>query len=526
MMNYGADELRSSVPTSNYRIGVLTNISLEVDFRWILRDCYRERKVDAEVKIIQLSEYQEMENEISRCNLIVVILDYFTQYQRRYMRLGILDEHGANDNTAFEECRYIYTWLKMVSSCQIIWFGYEDYSAKERYVFGATLNSGNGVDSLNDRLSGLLEEDIFIDMKYLISSIGLDNAYDEKRKVRWNIPYSKHLQKAIAEEIYKQYQIINGCTPKCIILDCDGVLWGGILAEDGMDGIQIGSYGNGRYYRDFQLFLLNLYYHGVLLTVCSKNEIQDVYRVLDEHTGMILKRENIVHFEANWNDKCENIEKIAKHLNISYNSMVFIDDTLAEINAVKNCLPDVRIIHFDKKDIYKQLSCFNLMKNMDVKQVEMRTLYYQTSYLREEIKVGCESAESYRKRLETKIDFHEAVPSELSRIAELINRTNKCTNGARYSVADLKSLCKNTTFKLYAIYVSDKFSDLGLVGALGINQEVVDIFSLSCRALGRGIEQEMIERLLTIGVKEYKMFDTGKNAELQCLFTNSSLYCR
>ena len=110
-------------------------------------------------------------------------------------------------------------------------------------------------------------------------------AYDTKGKYRWNAPYSSNLIARISQEIHKQYLVGNEITAKCIVLDCDNVLWGGILSEVGIENIVLGANGLGREYQDFQKFMLSLFYHGVILTVCSKNDRADVMKVFREHNG-------------------------------------------------------------------------------------------------------------------------------------------------------------------------------------------------------------------------------------------------
>ena len=144
---------------------------------------------------------------------------------------------------------------------------------------------------------------------------------------------------AAVKEIQKQYFIEQGITKKCLVLDCDNVLWGGILSEDGIENIKLGGSGFGRTYQDFQRFVLSLYYHGVILAVCSKNDLPDVMNMFHEHSEMILKEEHIACFQVNWENKPDNIRRIAETLNIGLDSMVFLDDSPVEIEAVKSILP-------------------------------------------------------------------------------------------------------------------------------------------------------------------------------------------
>ena len=122
------------------------------------------------------------------------------------------------------------------------------------------------------------------------------------------------------------------------------MLWGGILSEDRIENIKLGGNGWGRIYQDFQRFVLSLYYHGVILAICSKNDLPDVLRMFHEHSEMIMREEYIACFQVNWEDKPSNIQKIAEKLNIGLDSMVFVDDSPVEIEAVKAILPKVTTI--------------------------------------------------------------------------------------------------------------------------------------------------------------------------------------
>ena len=222
--------------------------------------------------------------------------------------------------------------------------------------------------------------------QHLIAKTGITNAYNSKGKYRWNAPYSKLLVEAVVQEIYKQYQSEMGITPKCLVLDCDDVIWGGTLSEDGIDNLKLSGSGFGRLYQDFQRFVLSLYYHGVILAVCSKNDLSDVLTMFREHSEMILKEEHISCFQVNWEDKPSNIQRIARKLNIGLDSMVFVDDSPIEIEAVKAMLPEVITIQFKRDMEYEQFTCFNLKNNVSIADVEKRNETYRTNGFREELK--------------------------------------------------------------------------------------------------------------------------------------------
>lgn len=303
-------------------------------------------------------------------------------------------------------------------------------------------------------------------------------------------------------------------TKKCIVLDCDNVLWGGNLADDGIDKVILGGV-LGRAYQDFQRFLLYLYYHGVILTICSKNDEADVREMFCSHSGMLLKEEHIACFRVNWSDKASNIREIAQTLNIGMNSMVFIDDSEFEISAVRALLPEVTSIMFDIHGIYRDLSCFHLRNSPNAGEIKSRNDAYRMEDMRKKVRTKCSTIDEYMKELEMKLEIHKMLPSEVARVAELTQRTNKCTNGVRYHAEQMRQKMESSDYEVYSVSCSDKFSDLGVIGVIGLRQSELDLFALSCRALGRKIEDEMISFVKKRGISTYRFKSTFKNEALE-----------
>lgn len=267
------------------------------------------------------------------------------------------------------KCHCIYSSIKQKSASHVIWFGFEEMH-KYGFAFGNCAFHGCIVNRLNCMVYDLLDPcDTFVDFRKIVEIVGQDSAYDIKNKVRWNAPYSRKLIMQICKEIYKQHLVHIGRSKKCIILDCDNVLWGGILSEDGIEGIALGPSGVGKKYQEFQRLLLYLFYHGVLLTICSKNDLYDVLRVFNEHSGMILREENIAWFEVGWDNKYEGISRIAEGLNIGLDSIVFIDDSPFEVESAKCLLPAVTSIMFHYQNIYRDLQGFNLCSKSNIRQI-------------------------------------------------------------------------------------------------------------------------------------------------------------
>lgn len=494
------------------RIAVISNMIFEPYFPPLAKKYFGDNTV---IFFIPFEECTEAcrQIELANADLIVVWMSLEEQLSGRF---PFMTEQDLDEIIVL--CKRLKIALASVSQEKILWFLFEDYDLPLFATIGHVYY--DFVDKLNFTLKDTLGEQVlFIDLKHLIAGVGIINAYDRKGKYRWNAPYSKILIEAAVNEIHKQYLIEQGVTKKCLVLDCDNVLWGGILSEDGIENLKLSSNGLGRVYQDFQRFVLSLYYHGVILAICSKNDLSDVLVMFHEHSEMLLKEEYIACFQVNWEDKPSNIQKIAEKLNIGLDSMVFVDDSPVEIEAVKALLPEVTAILFKRDMEFEQFSCFNLKSNVNIADIDKRNETYRTNKFREELKAKYTDYADYMAALEIKMDIHEAAPVEFSRISELTLRTNKCTNGRRYTVAEIKGHIASGAFKLYSVSVCDRFSDLGLVGAMEVKGEALTLFSLSCRALGREIEEKMIEFISDKHpIKRIEFQSTGKNAAFKTLF--------
>ena len=500
------------------KIVSITNIVLEPYFSKLLAQDFGELNIEVSLSSIGFEEYDNASGleRISEANLIFVAINFETLFP------DYLESEGHSElltENCFAELEKLYVNLKSDRSKRILWLSFEDYYMQQSRVIGSTLPQENVVDTINRKLFDMMAgDDVILDLKRLIARVGIDCSFNLKGKYRWNALYSKELIGEICREIRKQYKISNGLTPKCVVVDCDNVLWGGMLSEDGIEKIRISESGFGKQYRDFQRFLLYLYNHGILITICSKNDEQDVRQVFRQHNGMVLKEEHISCFRVNWNNKPENIRRISEELNIGFESIVFIDDSPHEVNEVSSKLPEVHTILYRRDTIFQDLECFSLKWEVDFDKIRIRNETFQTNLERNRLKEEAGTEQEYLRSLKMKVDIHKTLSSELSRVSELSQRTNKCTNGVRYTVEELREFMENSEYQMRSVYLSDCFSDLGLVGVIGMKNGKIDLFSLSCRALGRNIEKDMIEYAVKAEAKSVTVIKTGKNEELIRLF--------
>ena len=496
-----------------FNVLVISDMTVEHFLTDMLVSKFQQVDMQVEATYLQYNEYYENDEAFKKKYDFIVIWMCLSDYEN----YQIYD--SENEEALFQKMLFLYSDVKARQESWIIWIGFDSYADDSSYIEGNIYSKNNIKENLNKRICEAIQKnDVAINFEKLLALIGSSHAYNLKYKYAWGCIYEKIVFDYVADEIFKQYKIANGITKKCIVLDCDNVLWGGILSEDGKENIKLGNLGSGKFYREFQEYILRLYHHGVILAVASKNDIADVMDVFENHSGMVLKKEHISVFEVNWESKADNIEKISKKLNISLDSMVFIDDSTFEINLVKMVHPTVETILFEKFKIFSDIKCCNISDKYDAANVKLRNETYRTNVLREELKEQATSFEDYLKMLNTQIKIHKAQPCDYGRVVELSQRTNKGTNGKRYTSDTLKTVVSDPLYCLYIVEVADRFSDLGIVGAIGLYGEKddisIDLFCLSCRAFGRNIENEMVKFICDYGqINTFLTYDTHKNED-------------
>lgn len=437
-------------------------------------------------------------NEDVKSDLCVVWLNFSELYPQYIQDLLISDDVRGK---IIEDCVYrVKKLFEVISPTtkETFFVTFEDFANPIWRVTNPGELMFDIIYEINIHIKQLMNSDfptIFcVDSKHVAAFVGTSNIFSSKDYYRWAVPYSEKYMLAMVDAIEKLYEINHRIAKKCIVLDCDNVLWGGILNEKGINGISLDNQGSGKVYSDFQRFLKLLYHSGMLLAVCSKNEEQDVMEVFENHSGMILKKEDIAVFEVNWRNKAENIRNIATFLNISLESMVFIDDNESEVGMVNKLLPEVTGILFEKDVIYQKMDFLRVKCGVSQKTIESRMNSFRHKKKQDEIRKASSCQDEYLRLLEVESDIRIAQDSEYKRIAELSQRTNKFNYGNRYSYGELLDMVHHDKLNLYSVYVKDKFCEHGLVGAIGLFKDgTVKICCLSCRVLGYGMEEKMKE---------------------------------
>jgi len=337
-----------------------------------------------------------------------------------------------------------------------------------------------------------------LDFSRIITDIGATSAYSSEMEIITRSPYSQNVFQQLGIDIVRLIRKMNTPSKKVLVLDADNTLWGGIIGEDGIDNIDIGDDHPGRSFKLFQEQILSFKDKGVLLALASKNEEQDVIDVLDSHPGMLIKSDDFASKRINWSPKSENIRSIANELNLGLDSFIFLDDSPAECLEVKTNAPEITVIQmpsnkFNYGETLNKLWLFDSPKTTS--EDRLRNEFTIDNIQRENLRHKSTDLNTYLKSLNICVQMEQANESSLARVAQLSQKTNQFNLSLiRRSLQDLHQL--DDSYSIWTINVNDQFGDYGLVGACILYKEnnnlIIDSLFLSCRVLGREIENSLI----------------------------------
>ena len=331
---------------------------------------------------------------------------------------------------------------------------------------------------------------------------------------------------------------------KCLVLDLDNTLWGGVLGEDGINGIKIGGDYPGKAFLYFQEALLELSRQGVILTVCSKNNEQDVLDFWGKNPFNLLKKEHFAACRINWADKATNIKELADELNLGLDSLVFVDDNPAERELIRQLLPMVAVPEFPAQPyglpvFFKQLveDYFKVYSITD--EDRKKTEQYKANAARVQAQHSFTDFSTFLESLDIQIGVEEANEFNIQRIAQMTQKTNQFNLTTHcYTDADVRRFVE-AGWKIWCISVADKFGDNGITGCImvtpastgSVTVGEIDTFLLSCRILGKGIETAFIKKVFSllsesgISVLKAKYIPTVKNAQVKEFWEKVGFVC-
>lgn len=384
-------------------------------------------------------------------------------------------------------------------------------------------------------LSLMLSNVYPFDLKRSVEQIGRERFYSDKFWYLGGMKFTMEASALIEKEISRMTDALSGCRKKCLVLDLDNTLWGGVIGEDGIDGVLLSDSKEGARYKDFQRRIKELKKTGTILAVNSKNNPDDALEMIRKHSDMVLKEDDFVNFKVNWQPKVENMKEIAEELNIGIDSLVFIDDNPAERESVKEILPQVTVPDFPKDtsrlssmmtELYRDLFLSLKATGEDLEKTEM----YRQNTMRKDLMKSSASVDDFLKSLETSVQMRSIRSDDLSRAAQLSQKTNQFNvTTRRYSDSDISAMMADPSYYLFIASVKDRFGDNGIVALIivkksGKEEACIETFLMSCRVMERYVEDLIIDKVENIMESEGVLnlyanyIPTPKNKPVEKLF--------
>lgn len=359
----------------------------------------------------------------------------------------------------------------------------------------------------------------FLDIDELVAHIGAQNFFDKRYWYSARYPFTPPAACEFARRIAVVGVLLKQPRAKVLVLDADNTLWGGVVGEDGFDGIAIGPDYPGNAYRDFQRRILDFQQRGLILAMCSKNNAADVDQVLREHRHQVLRDEHFAARRVNWLPKAENLRSLADELNLGLDSFVFVDDSDHECAAVRHALPQVQVVQVPTRAVDVP-ACLDRVARLEVlaltkEDLAKTQMYAQERKRRELMEEGERSGAGsgdYLERLQMMMRIGLNRPQHVPRLSQLSKKTNQFNlTTRRYDEQQMRGFIDDADTLVLDFSLADVFGDSGLVGLAiwrltGSGRAELDTFLMSCRVIGRKAESAFLEaglRLLAVrGVTE------------------------
>jgi len=343
-----------------------------------------------------------------------------------------------------------------------------------------------------------------LDYDALVAKHGRRAWHDERKWLTVRLPLAAISVPELSAEWMRFLHPLSGKVAKAIVVDLDNTLWGGVIGEDGMNGIRLSAEYPGAAFQQLQRVLLRLSERGILLAIASKNNPDDALEVLETHPGMLLRRKHFSAMRINWGDKAQSLREIAEELNIGIDSLAFFDDNPVEREQIRAALPDVRVLDLpqDPMDFARCVAECPLFERLVLSEEDrQRTEMYQAQSVRAELERTASSKEDFYRALEQKAEVERVGPATLARTAQLTQKTNQFNlTTKRYSEQEIAGLAVEPGCAVYTLRVRDRFADNGLVGVAIVRRAgecaEIDTLLMSCRVIGRTVETGFLSFLI------------------------------
>lgn len=357
----------------------------------------------------------------------------------------------------------------------------------------------------------------------ILSAPGKQTALSPKMQYLARMPYGPEGLRVLAADMASFVRQARGKAKKCLVLDLDNTLWGGIIGEDGLAGIQLGPDGVGRAYVDFQHEILRLHAQGVILAICSKNNQADAEEAFQKHPHMVLKLEHFAALRVNWLDKPANLRALAEEINIGIDALVFLDDNPVERGAIRQLVPQVLVPDLPRDPVefpefLRGLTCFQSLQLTE--EDLQRGRFYADERRRQVLQKQAGSLDEYLAALAMVAHIRPIDDFTQPRIVQLIHRTNQFNlTTRRYSENEIQRMRAAPDHYIFSLGLEDRYGDNGIVGVailqFGADDgapggAVIDSLLMSCRILGRNVERAFLKYLAEFAAQRGAVFIEGQ----------------
>ena len=347
------------------------------------------------------------------------------------------------------------------------------------------------------------EQTFLFPLADVVAQVGRTHAFQWPTHYRGHLTWSDTLMATVARRYAGFALAALGKATKCIVLDLDNTLWGGVLGEEGPAGIAIGPHWPGQEFLDFQRELLELQRQGILLAIASKNNEGEVLAVLREHPHMLIREQHLAAWRINWEDKATSIRSIAEELNIGLDHMLLIDDSPHERAWVHDQIPQLLVPEVPAEpSLYADWlgSLPSLLVLRQTAEDSRRTQHYQETRDREAYRSSAGTVEDFLRGLDLRVRIDQVNDETMGRVVQLLAKTNQFNlTTRRHDEATVRRQVAAQAWRVYTMHVADRFGDFGLTGLAiaACEPEVwhLDSFLLSCRVIGKSVETALLAHI-------------------------------
>ena len=497
-------ELKDGNSSEEYNIKIFSNIIVN-QLTQIVEYPLQKRGVNAIASCGNFDNIVQDSIQFNKSNCVLIFWELCNIVDGFQYKSNVLTESEKSAIIEKTKSEIDYT-LTNLNSTSIVIINYFSTT-----VFNHQFIGRNNYDQICRELNNYLESKktrnvVLFDIDKIFAKISVSSSVDFRNYYSSKTLYTLDFFEVYSSMITPIITSVFGKSKKALIFDCDNTLWKGILGEDGESGIEMsGKSAKGVFFEEVQFMAKELASRGIIIGLNSKNNPEDVKKVIKDHESMSLKESDIVIEKVNWNDKVSNLQNIAKELNIGLDSIVFIDDSDFEINLVKEYLQEVYTIQVPQ-NLYEYPSLF--WKNIDLfysilstKDDAARVKSYKDQVVREQAKNSYGSINEYLESLDLEMIIYIDHKDLIERMAQLTQKTNQFNlTTKRYTFTQVEEFVKTNQYITFAFEVNDKFGKFGITGESFVSikghEATIDTFLMSCRVLGRNIELKFLEELV------------------------------